>query len=86
MRWRRIHASDGTPPPVRAVGPVGRAAGRPSNAAAAHTGVGCGHSSGLAYVAGAAHPAWADNSNSTGTNPDGTLSRLDVYTATVAAP
>jgi hypothetical protein len=27
---------------------------------------------------------WSDNSNSTGDNPDGALSALDVYTAKVA--
>jgi hypothetical protein len=30
-----------------------------------------------------AHPAWAENSNSTGRNPDGTLYKLDIYTAAV---
>jgi hypothetical protein len=38
---------------------------------------------GLAFYGGVAHPAWADNSNSTGTNPDGTLHKLDIYTAAV---
>jgi hypothetical protein len=28
-----------------------------------------------------AHPAWSDNSNSTATNPDGALKKLDIYTA-----
>jgi hypothetical protein len=43
-----------------------------------------GDYSGLAYYGGVAHPAWSDNSNSTGTNPDGTLKKLDIYTAAVA--
>lgn len=43
-----------------------------------------GDYSGLAFESGVVHPAWADNSNSTGDNPDGTLSRFDVYTAAVA--
>ena len=32
---------------------------------------------------GIAHPAWSDNSNSTGTNPNGALHQLDIYTAAV---
>jgi hypothetical protein len=42
-----------------------------------------GDYSGLAFFGGVAHPAWADNSNSTGDNPDGTLHKLDIYTAAV---
>jgi BNR/Asp-box repeat protein len=42
-----------------------------------------GDYSGLSFYAGVAHPAWADNSNSTGNNPDGTLHKLDIYTAAV---
>lgn len=38
-----------------------------------------GDYSGLTYFQGFAHPAWADDSNSTGDNPDGT-SRYDAYT------
>jgi hypothetical protein len=34
-------------------------------------------------VNGVLYPVWSDNSNSTGDNPDGTLSKLDVYTAKV---
>jgi hypothetical protein len=32
------------------------------------------------------YPAWSDNSNSTGDNPDGTLHQLDLYTAKVTIP
>jgi hypothetical protein len=32
------------------------------------------------------YPAWADNSNATHTNPDGRLSRFDVYTAKITPP
>jgi len=32
------------------------------------------------------YPAWSDNSNSTGDNPDGTLQKLDLYTAKVTVP
>ena len=45
-----------------------------------------GDYTGLSFFGGVAHPAWADNSNSTGNNPDGTLHGLDIYTAAVAAP
>src|SRR5262249_44844359 len=38
-----------------------------------------GDYSGLTYHQGLAHPAWADDSNSTADNPDGT-SRYDAYT------
>src|SRR6266581_1718229 len=45
-----------------------------------------GDYTGLSFYGGIAHPAWADNSNSTGNNPDGSLHGLDIYTATVAVP
>jgi hypothetical protein len=45
-----------------------------------------GDYTGLSFYGGIAHPAWADNSNSTGNNPDGTLHGLDIYTAAVAVP
>jgi len=45
-----------------------------------------GDYTGLSFYGGIAHPAWADNSNSAGTNPDGALHQLDIYTAAVAAP
>lgn len=35
----------------------------------------------LSFFGGVAHPAWSDNSNSVGTNPDGALHKLDIYTA-----
>src|SRR5882724_3829903 len=38
-----------------------------------------GDYAGLAYFQGLAHPAWADNSNSTGDNPN-TTTRYDAYT------
>src|SRR5262249_16764114 len=43
-----------------------------------------GDYSGLAFHAGTFYPCWADNSNSTGDNPNGTLSALDIYTAAVS--
>ncbi|HLX35086.1 MAG TPA: hypothetical protein VKR30_07570 [Candidatus Limnocylindrales bacterium] len=54
-----------------------------SNAADAHNGIDYGDYTGLSFYGGVIHPAWADNSNSTGTNPDGALSRFDVYSAAV---
>ncbi len=42
-----------------------------------------GDYTGLSYFGGVAHPAWSDNSNSTGNNPDGTLHKLDIYTAAI---
>jgi hypothetical protein len=38
---------------------------------------------GVAIRDGRIHVVWADNSNSTGDNPDGTLSRMDIYYAQV---
>ncbi len=45
-----------------------------------------GDYTGLSFFGGVAHPAWSDNSNSTGTNPDGKLHQLDIYTASVRVP
>jgi len=45
-----------------------------------------GDYTGLSFYKGHAHPAWADNSNSTGNNPDGTLHGLDIYTAAITVP
>lgn len=39
-----------------------------------------------AFVGGTFWPAWSDNSNSTGDNPDGTLHQFDLYTAKVSIP
>ncbi|HEX9235937.1 MAG TPA: sialidase family protein, partial [Actinomycetota bacterium] len=54
-----------------------------SNSADADSGLDFGDYEGLAYEAGTFYPVWADNSNSTGDNPDGALRRLDIYTAAV---
>jgi hypothetical protein len=54
-----------------------------SNSHASGNHIDFGDYSGLAFYGGIAYPAWADNSNSTGTNPDGTLHQLDVFTAAV---
>ena len=55
-----------------------------SNSADAHNGVDYGDFTHDAFVAGVFYPCWSDNSNSTGDNPDGALSTLDVYVAKVA--
>ena len=64
-------------------GPNIQVAEAASNAAAAQNGIGYGDYTGLAFTARVAHPAWADNSNSTADNPDGALSAFDVYSASV---
>ncbi|HJX07925.1 MAG TPA: sialidase family protein [Actinomycetota bacterium] len=56
---------------------------RASNAKASGNGIDFGDYTGIAFAFGVAHPAWADNSNSTGDNPDGTLHAFDVYSASV---
>ena len=54
-----------------------------SNSPDSGNGIDYGDYSGLSFFGGIAHPAWSDNSNSTGTNPDGALHQLDIYTAAV---
>jgi hypothetical protein len=56
-----------------------------SNAPDSGNGIDYGDYTGLAFYGGIARPAWADNSNSTGNNPDGALHQLDIYTTAVAA-
>jgi hypothetical protein len=57
-----------------------------SNSHDSGNGIDYGDYTGLSFFGGIAHPAWADNSNSTRNNPDGTLHELDIYTSAVAAP
>ncbi len=57
-----------------------------SNSHDAQNGIDYGDYSGLSFYSGVAYPAWSDNSNSTGNNPDGALFKLDVYTAAVQLP
>jgi len=57
-----------------------------SNAQQASNGVDYGDYTALAAWDGVFYPAWADNSNSTHTNPNGRLSLFDVYTAKVTPP
>jgi hypothetical protein len=54
-----------------------------SNSHDSGNGIDYGDYTGLSFFGGVAHPAWADNSNATGTNPDGALHQLDIYTAAV---
>src|SRR6266545_1010291 len=57
-----------------------------SNSHDSGNGIDYGDYSGLSFYGGIAHPAWSDNSNSTGNNPDGALHPLDIYTAAVPVP
>ncbi len=57
-----------------------------SNSQDAHNGIDYGDYDGLSFYGGVAHPAWSDNSNSTGDNPNGALHKLDIYTAAVRLP
>ena len=72
-------SSDGT-----SFTPNARISAGTSNSHDSGNGIDYGDYSGLSYFGGLAHPAWSDNSNSTGTNPDGALSKLDIYTASVS--
>jgi hypothetical protein len=54
-----------------------------SNSHDSGNGIDYGDYTGLSFYGGVAHPAWADNSNSTRNNPDGALHQLDIYTASV---
>jgi hypothetical protein len=54
-----------------------------TNSVAAGASIGLGDYTSLTFVGGVLNPAWPDNSNSTGDNPDGALSRLDDYTSAV---
>ncbi len=55
-----------------------------SNAAAANNLNEFGDYNEIAFYGGNFYPSWADNSNSTGNNPNGTLKAFDVYTAKVS--
>ena len=55
----------------------------PTNGSAMNGGQQLGDFTGLAFHGGVMYPSWADSSNSTGDNPDGTRVSLDVYVAAV---
>lgn len=57
-----------------------------SNAVDANSFFDVGDYTHAAFVAGTFWPAWSDNSNSTGTNPDGTLHQFDLYAAAIPIP
>jgi hypothetical protein len=57
-----------------------------SNAVAAQSFFDYGDYTHAAFASHQFYPAWSDNSNATGDNPDGTLHQLDFYTATVTIP
>jgi hypothetical protein len=57
-----------------------------SNAADANSSFDTGDYTHAAFQSHLFYPAWSDNSNSTGDNPDGTLHQLDLYTAKVSIP
>ena len=58
-------------------------AGMSSGVVAAVSDFNFGDYTGLAFHGGTFYPCWADNSNSTGDNPGGTLGPFDIYTARV---
>src|SRR6266567_2650575 len=60
--------------------------GGTSNSHDSGNGIDYGDYTGLSFFGGIAHPAWSDNSDSTGDNPDGALHQLDIYTAAVPVP
>ena len=53
------------------------------NADRANNTIDLGDYTGLAFAHGVLWPVWADNSNSTGNNPNGKLRGLDLYTARI---
>jgi len=57
-----------------------------SNAVDANTFFDIGDYTHAAFVDGTFWPAWSDNSNSAGGNPDGTLHQFDLYTAAIPIP
>ena len=67
------------------VSPNVRVSGGGTIAAEAENGVELGDYTGLDFHAGVFFPVWADNSNSTGDNPDGARGQLDLYAARVEA-
>ena len=58
-------------------------AGVSSALASAVAGFDYGDYSGLTFFGGVFYPCWADNSNSTGDNPDNAMNYFDMYTARV---
>jgi hypothetical protein len=65
-----------------AAGPSNSADSEPLNNSSSRP-LGYGDYQYMDFNAGVIWPVWADNSNSTGNNPDGALSGLDIYTSEV---
>jgi hypothetical protein len=63
-----------------------RVSGGTSNVVDANSFFDVGDYTHAAFLGGTFWPVWSDNSNSTGTNPDGTLHQLDLYTAKISIP
>jgi hypothetical protein len=57
-----------------------------SNAKDSHSFFDYGDYTQVAFQSHLFYPAWSDNSDSTGTNPNGTLHQVDLYTARVHIP
>jgi hypothetical protein len=57
-----------------------------SNAKDMHSSFDYGDYTQVAFQSHLFYPAWSDNSDSTGTNPDGKLHQVDLYTALVPIP
>ena len=57
-----------------------------SNSRDSQNGIDFGDYEGMAFYGGRYFFVWADNSNSTGDNPDGKLHQLYIYTARVRVP
>lgn len=58
----------------------------PSNARDANNLLDYGDYTHATFASGRFYPVWSDNSNSTGTNPDGKLQAMDLYTARITVP
>jgi hypothetical protein len=59
---------------------------RTTNSHDSGNGIDYGDYTGLSFYGGVAHPAWSDNSNSTGNNLRRPLRQLDIHTSAVPAP
>jgi hypothetical protein len=74
MLWVALSANGGASVRTK------RISAKASNDNDANNGIDYGDYEGLAYFSGYIYPAWADNSNTAGTNPNGTLHQFDIYT------
>jgi hypothetical protein len=79
--WATFSADGGA-----SIAPNFRVSEGTSNVLYAETSFDYGDYTHAAFQSGVFRPAWSDNSNSTGDNPDGTLHMLDLYTAAISLP